>query len=92
MTSLKVDGDVWKVRLGEERPRPGVRLVLFLCQPTGQRPYRVVEVPEDSFGSQGDVDKLSRKQLLALYEQSTSMDIPVYRSDEVSDVRKGSQS
>lgn len=88
MASIKVDGDVWKARLGQERPRPGVRLVLFLSQPTGQRPYRVVEVPEDRYSSQGDVDKLSKKQLLELYERSTSMDVPVYRSDEVNDVRK----
>ena len=87
MANIKIEGDIWKARLGEERPRPGVRLVLFLSQPTGQRPYRVVEVPEDSFSSQGDVDKLSKKQLLELYERSTSMDVPVYRSDEIRDVR-----
>lgn len=88
MANIRIDGDIWKARLGQERPRPGVRLLLFLSQPTGQRPYRVVEVPEDSFTSQGDVDKLSKKQLLELFERSTSMDIPVYRSDEVNDVRK----
>jgi hypothetical protein len=91
MANIKVDGDVWKVRLGEERPRPGARLVLFFCQPTGQRPYRVVEVPEDRFASQKELDKLSKKQLLELYQESTSMDVPVYRSDEVTDVRKGAQ-
>ncbi len=88
MPNIKVDGDVWKVRLGQERPRPGVRLVLFFNQPTGQRPYRVVEVPEDRFSSQADVEALSRKELLELFEKSTSMDVPVYRSDEVTDVRR----
>jgi hypothetical protein len=88
MAHLKVDGDRWKVRLGEERPKPGIRLVLFLCQPTGQRPYRVAEVPEDTFANQADIEKLSRKELLDIYRRSTSMDIPVYRSDEISDVRR----
>jgi hypothetical protein len=88
MAHIKVDGDVWKVRLGQERPRPGVRLVLFLCQPTGQRPYRVVEVPEDRFDSQQAVERLSRGELLDLYRQSTSMDIPKLRSDEITDVRR----
>lgn len=88
MAHIKVDGDRWKVRLGQERPRPGVRLILFFCEPTGQRPYRVVEVEESHFGSQKDVDKLSGKQLLELYKRSTSMDVPVYRSDEVQDVRR----
>ncbi|KPK78533.1 MAG: hypothetical protein AMS25_14855 [Gemmatimonas sp. SM23_52] len=88
MAHIKVDGDVWKVRLGQERPRPGVRLVLFLCQPTGQRPYRVVEVPEDRFDSQQAVEGLSRGELLDLYRQSTSMDIPKLRSDEITDVRR----
>lgn len=88
MAQIKVDGDVWKVRLGQERPRPGVRLLLFFCQPTGQRPYRVVEVPEDRFDSQQAVERLPRNELLDLYRQSTSMDIPKLRSDEVTDVRR----
>lgn len=88
MAHIKVDGDVWKVRLGQERPRPGVRLLLFLCQPTGQRPYRVVEVAEDRFDSQQAVEQLSRGELLELYRQSTSMDIPKLRSDEITDVRR----
>jgi hypothetical protein len=88
MAQIKIDGDRWKVRLGEDRPRPGKRVVLFFCQPTGQRPYRVVEVPEDRFASQDDIEKLPKDELLNLYNESTSMDVPVYRSDEVTDVRK----
>ena len=87
MAQIKTDGDVWKVRLGQDRPRPGVRVVLFFCEPTGQRPYRVAEVPEDQFTSQNDIEKLSRGDLLELYQKSTSMDAPVLRSDEVTDVR-----
>jgi hypothetical protein len=73
MAHIKVDGDTWKVRLGKDRPEPGVRLVLFFCQPTGQRPYRVVELREHPFTSQDDIDRLPRKELLDLYRQSTSM-------------------
>lgn len=64
-----------------------MRVVLFFCQPTGQRPYRVAEVSEDTFKSQGDIDKLSNGELLELFKSSTSMDSPVLRSDEVADVR-----
>ncbi len=88
MPNIKVDGDVWVVRLGEEQPEPGIRLVLFFSQPTGQRPYRVVEVPADRIASQGELERLSKRELLELYEQSTSLDIPKLRSDEVMDVRR----
>ncbi len=89
MAEIKVDGDRWKVRLGQERPKPGVRVLLFLAQPTGQRPYRVVEVPEDRFRTQEDVDRLSEAELLELYRRSTSLDVPVFREDELVDVRRG---
>lgn len=88
MTKIKADGHQWEVRLGRDRPRPGYRVVLFFSQPTGQRPYRVVEVPETRFTSQEAVDRLSRDELLELYRSSTSMDIPKLRSDEIVDVRK----
>ncbi len=88
MAKIKVDGDRWTVRLGEDRRRAGVRVILFFCEPTGQRPYRIVEVPEERFSSQADVDRLSREELLALYRDSTSLDSPVLRSDEVADVRR----
>jgi hypothetical protein len=72
MAHIKIDGDRWKVRLGE-RPRPGIRLLLFFCEPTGQRPYRVAEVREDPFTSQEDIDRLPRKELINLFRQSRSM-------------------
>ncbi len=87
MAKIKADGDRWKVRLGQDRPRPGMRVVLFFCETTNQRPYRVVEVPEDRFDSQDDIEALGTDELLALFEDSTSLDSPVLRSDEVTDVR-----
>lgn len=88
MAHIKVDGDRWKVRLGQDRPKPGVRVVLFFAEPSGQRPYRVVEVPEDRFESQDDIERLSGEELLELYRRSTSLDVPVLRADEVTDVRR----
>lgn len=89
MAEIKADRDRWKVRLGEDRPRPGIRVVLFFCETTGQRPYRVVEVPEDRFGSQEDIDRLTPAELAELYRDSHSLDFPKLRSDEVADVRRG---
>lgn len=89
MAEIKADGDKWKVRLGEDRPRPGIRVVLFFCESTWQRPYRVVEIPEDRFGSQEDIEKLSRAELIDLYQDSHSLDYPKLRSDELTDVRRG---
>ncbi len=90
MVTIKADGDRWKVRLGQDRPRPGVRVVLFFCATTDQRPYRVVEVPEDRFDTQEDVERLRREELMELYRESTSLDFPKVRSDEATDVRRRS--
>lgn len=81
--TIKADGDRWRVRLGEDRPHPGVRVVLFFCETTDQRPYRVVEIPEKRFASQADLDRLPNRDLLELYRQSVSLDYPHQRSDEV---------
>ncbi len=88
MATIKADGDRWKARLGRDRPRPGYRVVLFFCETTDQRPYRVVEVEETKFATQEDVEKLSKAKLGELYAQSTSLDVPRLRSDEIQDVRK----
>jgi hypothetical protein len=88
MAQIKTDGDRWKVRLGEDRPRPGVRVVLFFCESNGQRPYRVAEVPANSYTSQDDLEKLTTEQLQELYRASHSLDFPRLRSDETSDVRR----
>ncbi len=88
MAKIKADGDRWKVRLGRDSRRPGLRPVLFFCETTDQRPYRVVEVPEDRFCAQADVDALSSGELRELFDRSTSLDAPRLRSDEVQDVRR----
>lgn len=86
--TIKADGDRWRVRLGEDRPHVGVRVVLFFCETTNQRPYRVVEVPESRFTSQTDLERLSDRELLELYRGSVSLDYPHLRSDEVTTDRR----
>lgn len=81
--TIKADGDRWRVRLGSDRPHPGVRVVLFFCETTDQRPYRVLEVPESRFQTQDDLERLSEGELRDLYRQSVSLDYPHLRSDEV---------
>lgn len=80
--TIKADGDRWRVRLGNDRPRAGVRVVLFFCETTDQRPYRVVEVPDDRFRTQAELDRLSKDDLFELYRRSVSLGYPHLRSDE----------
>ncbi len=89
MPSIKADGDRWKAKLGLDRPRSGQRVVLFFCESTNQRPYRVVEVAEARFESQADLEKISAAELKELYARSTSLDAPKLRSDERADLERG---
>lgn len=70
---IEADGDTWVVRVGERREAPGVTTVLFFCETTDQRPYRVVEVPDDRVADAGDLDSLSERELRELYRDSGSM-------------------
>ena len=60
---IRADGDRWKVRLGRERPRRGVTAVLFFPVTSDQRPYRVVEVPEDEIEDQPALEELPDDRL-----------------------------
>lgn len=74
---LRADGDVWTVRLGSDRPGPETRAILFFPRTTTQRPYRVVEVPEDRVaGGEEDLAALSEEELMELFRASRSMDFP----------------
>lgn len=70
---IDVDGDRWYVKLGEHPPHPGVGTVIFFPG-NGQRPYRVVEVPESRFASQDALDALDDDDLLALFHHADIMD------------------
>ena len=46
-SKLKAEGDIWRAVPGGPSSRSGHRNVVFFCESNGQRPYRVVEVPDD---------------------------------------------
>jgi hypothetical protein len=75
--TIKADGDVWRGQLSERPVRPGYQTIVFFCVSNGQRPYRVVEVPRERVGSQDDLDHLSDTELRALFEESSSMSLPL---------------
>jgi hypothetical protein len=72
----KADGDTWIVRLGERAEREGFRTVLFFCETTNQRPYRVVEVPEESIKGPDDLQALDGATIAALFDASRSLGYP----------------
>ncbi|MEE9579510.1 MAG: hypothetical protein V3W24_08000 [Gemmatimonadota bacterium] len=74
---FKADGDAWSVRLGETSEREGFRTLLFFCVTTNQRPYRVVEVPEERLADQAAVDKLDDASVEELFRASRSMGYPL---------------
>ena len=73
---MKADGDTWRVRLGGPSAREGPRNLMFFCASNGQRPYRVVEIPDD--GSEGDalLERIGQQELDALFDASTSLGVP----------------
>lgn len=73
---LKADGETWIVRLGERVEREGFRTVLFFCETTNQRPYRVIEVPEESIQGPDDLQALDEAAIKALFEASRSLGYP----------------
>jgi hypothetical protein len=74
-TRIKVDNDTWTARLGGGERR-GFLSVVFFCASNGQRPWRVVEVPEDRFASQEQLDGLSEDDLRKLFATTVSMGAP----------------
>lgn len=72
---LKAEGDVWTARLGGASIRPGFRNLLFFCE-NGQRPYRIVEVPDDGSDPETYVDRLSARELTELFERTSSLGAP----------------
>jgi hypothetical protein len=75
--TIKADGDRWRGKVGERQARAGYRTVVFFCESNGQRPYRVIEVPEDRIGGQEDLDRMSESDLLELFSGTGSMDSPL---------------
>lgn len=77
---IRADGERWAVRLGDRPSEPGKRAVVFFCRTTHQRPYRVVEVPEDRFRAEDELEELSERELMELYRRSGSMGTPTSRA------------
>lgn len=71
--TLKADNDTWIARLGEDSPGPGDRCVLFFCETTDQRPYRVATVEEGRVGDDRELEGLSQRELEELFQESQSM-------------------
>lgn len=73
---IRIDGDRWRVKLGEELPRAGRRAILFFPITSDQRPYRVVEVEEDRVSGPTALAALSERELLRLFRESSSLGAP----------------
>jgi len=70
---IEADGDTWIVRVGERREAPGITTVVFFCETTDQRPYRVTEVPDDRVADADDLEALSERELTELFRDSGSL-------------------
>lgn len=73
---IRIDGDRWRVKLGEEPPRAGRRSLLFFPVTCDQRPFRVVEVDEERLSGEGAVASLSERELRQLFHEASSMGFP----------------
>ena len=73
---IRADGDRWRVRMGTEPPGPDLQAVLFFCETSGQRPYRVVEVSRERVPDAGALEALPAGELRKLFEASRSLDFP----------------
>lgn len=73
---IRIDGDRWRVRLSQHPPDFGVQAVLYFPVTCDQRPYRVVEVPEEEIGSEEDLDAISERELRELFREASSMGFP----------------
>lgn len=70
---LRADGDTWKVWFGGSEEEPAV---LFFCETTDQRPYRVARVAAGRFSGDEDLERLSKDELRALFQSSRSLGAP----------------
>lgn len=73
---IRLDGDTWSVRLSKHPPGPGMQAVVFHPVTCDQRPYRVVEVPEETLEGATDMEAMSERELRELFDGSSSMGFP----------------
>jgi hypothetical protein len=67
------DGDTWRVSSDAHDSERAVHTVVFHCVSNGQRPYRVVEVPDPVLEGR-DIDSLKEPELTELFGRSQTMD------------------
>lgn len=70
---LKADGDRWLVTRDEHDRRRAVHTFVFHCITDSQRPYRVIEVPEEAFAGK-DLAGLTEPELRDLFAGTHTMD------------------
>ena len=67
---FKASGDTWRIRLGGPAVTEGHRNLLFVCESNGQRPYRVVEIPDDGSADEVVLERFGSNDELVAYIQS----------------------
>lgn len=73
---IRVDGDRWEVRLSADPQAPGTRALVYFPVTCDQRPFRVVEVPEERVGDEEALASLSERELRELFHEASSMGFP----------------
>jgi hypothetical protein len=73
---FKASGDTWRIRLGGPAVTDGHRNLLFVCESNGQRPYRVVEIPDDGSADDSLLDRFGSDELEALFDRAASLGAP----------------
>jgi len=73
---FKAAGDTWRIRLGGPAVTEGHRNLLFVCESNGQRPYRVVEIPDDGSADDALLDRFGSDELVALFDRAASLGAP----------------
>jgi hypothetical protein len=70
---IDAGGESWRVTSYEDDRRRAVRTVVFHCLSNSQRPYRVIEVPDEMMDGTG-LDGLSAEHLGELFGRAQTMD------------------
>ena len=73
---FKAAGDTWRIRLGGPAVTEGHRNLLFVCESNGQRPYRVVEIPDDGSADEAQLERIGSNELEALFDRAASLGAP----------------
>lgn len=74
--TFEIDGDTWRVYLGEDAPHPGLLPLIFSCTSNTSHGWRVTEVPDSEYRGADDVDALSEQELETLFRRAKPFDYP----------------